>query len=213
MISPKPSFMDTPLITPERLEASPEEAFAFLPPWVRAIELVSPLEYHDAALQPVVIIWAGKGRIQYEAHSPLAAAIMFEVTRIPGVSIAVNSNGTLSNYFRFSIGDVGEDLTTVSRFLTNAGADEQVLKTPGRKWDMRTETLRKTTAGKPSKDSRAVLMGHIERLAQEWEASGKMPSHLTAVSYLANLNRLIRLLDLESTGKDLSDLLRNETEA
>ena len=51
-----------------------------------------------------------------------------EITRLPGLSIAVNSNGGAGNYLRFTIGDEGEDLTTVNRFLSNAGPHEQVNK-------------------------------------------------------------------------------------
>ena len=201
--------MDTALITPERLAIDPQAALAARPSWVRHVEFVTPETSHETfpAVQPVVLIWAGKSRIQYEAHTTLATAIMWEVTRLPGVSVAVNTNGNGSNYFRFSIDDAGEDLTTVSRFLTDAGPHEQVLKTPARKWDMRTETLRKTRAGKPSKEGRAVLMGHIERIAKEWEASGRMQPHITADAYLENIHRLLALLDLETTGRELSDLV------
>lgn len=203
------TFLASPLITPERLAADPQKALAVRPAWVRHMEFVTPEASPEAfpAVQPVVIIWAGKSRIQYEAHTTLAAAIMWEATRLPGVSVAVNTNGSGSNYFRFTVDDTGEDLTTVSRFLTNAGPGEQVLKTPARKWDMRTETLRKTRAGKPSKEGRAVPMGHIERIAKEMEASGRMPPHITAEAYLDNLRRLLALIDLEATGKELSDML------
>lgn len=204
-----PRFEDTPLITPERLAANPQAALAVRPAWVRQMEFVTPEASQETfpAVQPVVIIWAGKSRIQYEAHTTLAAAIMWEATRLPGVSVAVNTNGSSSNYFRFTVDDAGEDLTTVSRFLTDAGPHEQVRKTPDRKWDMRTETLRKARAGKPSKEGRAVLMGHIERIAKEWEATGKMPPHITAEAYLENLHRLLTLIDLEGTGRELSDML------
>lgn len=211
MPTTKPSirFEDSPLITPERLAADPQAALAVRPEWVHRVEFVTPEVEPEAhpAVQPIVFIWAGETHPSYEAHTPLAAALMWEITRLPGVSLAVNDNGSGSAYFRFTIADVSEDLTTVARFLKGAGPDEQVLKTPARKWDMRTETLRTAHTGRPSKDSRAVLMGHIERIAKEWEASGKMPPHITAAEYIANLHRLLVLIDQEATGRELCDLL------
>jgi hypothetical protein len=202
-------FGDTKLITPERLAADPQATLATHPAWVRHIEFVTPEPQPEAypAVQPVVMVWAGERRIQYEAHTTIATAIMFEVTRLPGLSIAVNNNGGRSNYFRFTVADAGEDLTTVSRFLMNAGPDERVMKTPSRETDMRPETLAKRKGGKGSKDGRLTLMAHIERLANAWEASGQMSPGFTAVAYLDNLQRLLRVLDLEATGRELSDML------
>lgn len=202
-------FASQPLISPERLAADPQAALSVPPSWAYRATFVTPETWPETnpAVQPVVVIWAGRSRVQYEAHSTLAVAIMWEATRLPGVSVAVNTNGARSGYFRFTVDDAGEDLTTVSRFLMDAGPDEQVRKTPGRKWDMRAENLRKARAGKPSRGSRDVLMGHLERIAKEWEASGKMPEHLAAKTYLENLRRLIFLHDLEATGRELSDLL------
>lgn len=202
-------FASSPLITPERLAAEPQAALAVRPAWVRRVFFVAPGPHPEPnpAVQPPVIIWAGKTRTLYEAHTTLAAAIMWEITRLPGLSIAVNSNGGAGNYLRFTIGDEGEDLTTVSRFLSNAGPHEQVNKTKGRKWDMRTETLRVSRAGKPSKESRSVVMGHVERIAREVEERGAFPPHITAETYLANLYRLIAMADLEATGRELHDIL------
>lgn len=202
-------FASMPTITPERLAADPQAALAALPHWVHKIEFATPETGPEAfpTVQPVVFIWAGETHILYEAHTPLAAALMWEITKLPGVSIAVNTNGSKSRYFRFTIAGVEEDLTTVARFLKNAGPDEQVLKTPARKWDQRPETLTTRPARKASKDSRAVLMAHIERIAREWETSGRMPPHLTAETYLDNLQRLRVLVDQEAAGRELSDLL------
>ncbi|MCO5155574.1 MAG: hypothetical protein M9945_02300 [Aquamicrobium sp.] len=210
-----PTFAPSSLITPERLAADPQAALAALPHWVHKIEFVTPETGPEAhpAVQPIVFIWAGETHILYEAHTPLAAALMWEITKLPGVSIAVNTNGSKARYFRFTIAEVEEDLTTVARFLKNVGTDEQVLKTPARKWDQRPETLMTRPARKASKDSRAVLMGHIERIAKEWEASGKMPAHLTAAEYIANLYRLLVLLDQEAIGRELCDLLPTMREA
>lgn len=198
-----------PLIDPERLAADPQVALAVLPPWVHQVSFVSPEVEPEAypAIQPVVIIWAGETHRSYEAHTPLAAAFMWEATRLRGVSIAVNHNGVRSDYFRFTVEGFPEDLATVARVLKGADPDEQVLKTPSRKWDMRTETLATRPARKPSKDSRAVLMGHIERIAKQLEAEGRFPPHFTATEYLANLVHLLHLIDQEARGKELHDLV------
>jgi len=204
-----PRFDTTPLITPEHLAADPQAALAARPAWVRHMEFITPEVDPEAypAVHPVVILWAGKTHTLYEAHTPLAVATMFEATRLPGVSIAVDHNGVRSLYLRFTVQGIGEDLTTVSRFITNAMPDEQVLKTKGREFDMRAETLGKRPARKPSKDGRAILMAHIERIARAWEDRGDMPDHLSADAYLANLHRLLHLCDLEATGKELLGLL------
>ncbi|MCL6706692.1 hypothetical protein M8R20_06755 [Pseudomonas sp. R2.Fl] len=201
-------FISSPLITPKRLQADPQASLQPYPAWVRHLEFVTPEPEPEAfpSIQPVVIIWAGQSRRRYEAHTPLTTALMWEITRLPGLSIAVNNNGSKDDYFRFTTEGIGEDLTTVSRFLMDALPYERVLRTPRRKFDMRPETLRKA-GGKLSKDSRSVLMAHIERIAKEWEADGGMPAHITAAAYLENLQRLLHLIDLEATGRELSDIL------
>lgn len=205
----------TPLITPERLYADPQAAFSAPPAWVRQFHLEYPEGHEDdpAKFEPVAIIVLGKTREVARTYSILQAALLMELTRFPGISIVTNRNGTGPHarwYVRLAFAGYPEDLTTLSRLFSGAAEYDQTKVAGSIKSDMRTENLRNDPAKKIGKDARQVVLGHAERIATEFEKSGRMPSHLTAAAYMANLRRLLQLNDEEATGKDLSDMLPDE---
>lgn len=203
-------FDGTPshLITPERLAADPRVALSVLPPWLHAIHLEYP-EGHDedeARFTPSATLVLGRSRVAAKGYSLLQVAFLFELTRLPGISIVTNHNGSGRHYERIAIAGHPEDLTSVNRVFVGAAEYTQA-KVSGIQSDMRAENLRTDAAEKVSKDARHVVLGHAERIAKEWEKKGRTPRHLTASAYLDNLHRLLRLIDLEATGRELSDLL------
>lgn len=94
----------------------------------------------------------------------------------------------------------------VSRVFAGATEYDQT-KVNGIWSDMRAENLRNDTAEKIGKDARQVVLSHAERIAKEMEASGRMPPHITAEAHLDNLRRLLTLIDIEATGRELSDMV------
>ncbi|MCO5065455.1 MAG: hypothetical protein M9924_13725 [Rhizobiaceae bacterium] len=194
-------FSSSPLITPERIFADPDAAFAVLPSWVRNFALVYP-EGHERDISkpsPVVIIALGKKHIAAKTYSPASFAALCELTRLPGISITTNHNGSGRHYERITIADHPEDLTSVNRFLLGAAEYTQV-KVTGIQSDMRPENLMQDVAEKASKDARQVVLSHVKRILKEWEASGNMPSLFIPADYLENVERLLQLTDLEATG-------------
>lgn len=193
-------FEDTPLLTPERIAADPRAAFAVVPSSIRSITLVP----HDDTPQAAVLI-LGKSRLMTPTYSLLNAAVLFEACRVPGINVATNGNGMGGCWARLTVSGAGEDLTTVNRFLFPSGASpyEQIVVAGPIKSDHRPDNLRSLPARKLGKETRSVLMGHVRRIAIEWEARGDMPAHFTAETYLANLERLLHYCDLEAGGMDV----------
>lgn len=159
-----------------------------------------------ARFSPAVSIALGRKHVASKNYSLLQVAFMLEITRFPGASIVTNHNGTGRHYERISFDGYPEDLTTLSRVFSGAAEYDQT-KVGGIKSDMRAENLRHDPAEKIGKDARQVVLGHATRIAQQLEAEGKMPPHITAVEYLANLVHLLYLIDQEATGRELHDLL------
>lgn len=197
------TFLDTPLLTPERIATDPEVAFEVRPAWIRGLVIVHPDDTPEDRLtaSPAAVVSLGEGHLAHRTYSLINLAILSELSRLPGVSVATNSNGSGRHYERVTIADAGEDLTSVNRLLLGATAYDQA-KVVGIKSDMRPENLGSIPASKLGKDARAVLLGHALRIANAWEAKGTIPRHLTAGSYLANLERLLALSDLEARGLD-----------
>lgn len=203
--------MDTstaPLRTPELVAADPQAALAHRPAWLHAAHLEYP-EGHEAdpaRFSPVVALVLGKKHVTSKNYSLLQVAFMLELTRLGGISIVTNSDGKGRWYERISIADHPEDLTSVNRVFS--GATEYVeAKVAGIKSDMRAENLKHGPAGRLSKDARQVVLGHATRIAQQAEAEGRMPPHITAMEYLVNLIHLLHLIDREAAGKELHDLV------
>ncbi|PBB39576.1 MULTISPECIES: hypothetical protein [unclassified Mesorhizobium] len=202
------TFLDSPLLTPERIAADPEAAFAVRPSWVRGLVLVHPdadperpSEATPQGVSPAAVVSLGESHLAHKTYSLTGLALLFELSRLPGVSVVTNSDGKGRHYERVTIADAAEDLTSVNRLLIGATTYDQA-KVVGIKSDMRPENLRATPARKLGKDARAVLLGHAERIVRAWEAKGTMPHLLTADGYLANLERLLALTDLEASGLD-----------
>lgn len=213
-------FRHTPLLTPERIASDPSEAFRTLPPCILAAVLVPPgggTQGHRAAydISPAFVVRFGPQHITYKTLSPVGLAICCELARAPGVSIATDTNGSGRHYERITFAGYGQDLTSLSRLIRDAGPYEQV-KAGHFQSDFRPENLRTMPASKIGKQAREVVMGHIRRIAGEWEERGAMPAHFTAAAYVENLERLIVLNDLESQGLDplaTLPLIKTEGEA
>lgn len=207
MPTPK-TFLDSPLLTPERIAADPEAAFAVRPSWVRGLVIVcpeaAPQDCHGVS--PAAVVSLGESYLAHKIYSLIGLALLCELSRLPGISVVTNSDGKGRHYERVTIADASEDLTSVNRLLIGAAAYDQA-KVVGIKSDMRPENLRGVPARKLGKDARVVLLGHAKRIGEAWEAKGTMPHHLTADSYLANLERLLALSDLEASGLDPIALL------
>lgn len=208
-MTPSADFPQTPLVTPERIAADPEAAFSVLPPCILSAILISPSDRLDAPqadraapdISPAFVVRFGPKHITHKTLSPVGLAIVCELARAPGVSIATDTNGTGRYYERVTIAGHGEDLTSLSRLLRDAGPYEQV-KAGHFKSDFRPENLRAIPASKIGKQARDIVLGHLKRIASEWEERGTMPPHFTASSYLGNLERLFQLNDLEAAGHD-----------
>lgn len=190
-------FDQTRLLTPGRIAQDPYEAFSTHPAWVRLLTIFPAVNELPDSERFGVVLLGHKKRVSSWATSLPALALLFELTRLPGMSATVNSNGTGRLYPRLTINDHPEDLTSISRLLTGAGPDDQV-KTGVIRSDLRLENLHVTTAEKTGKEAREVVMHHATRLARDWEAGDTMPAHLTAESYLHNLERLFDALDQEA---------------
>lgn len=203
--------MDTstaPLRTPELAAADPQSILAILPDWLHAAHLEYPEGHEEdpARFSPAVALAFGKKHTASKNYSPLQVAFMLELTRFGGATIVTNHNGTGRHYERIAFDGYPEDLTTLRRVFSGAAEYDQT-KVDGIQSDMRAENLRHDPAAKIGKDAREVVLGHAGRIAKQWEASGRMPDHLTATAYVANLIHLLHLIDQEATGKELSDLI------
>ncbi len=208
MPTTKTNFWESPLITPERLAANPQAALAVRPGWLHRIHLEYP-EGHEAdpaRFTPSAHLVLGRKHVTSKGLTPLQVAFLYEVTRFPGITIVTNHNGSGRHYERIAFADHPDDLTTVSRVFAGAAEYDQT-KVGDIKSDMRAENLRNDTAEKIGKDARQVVLRHAGSIAKAREERGDMPAHLTADTYLENLKRLLHLIDLETTGKELSDML------
>lgn len=202
------AFASIPLRTPELVAADPQSALSARPAWLHAVHLEYP-EGHEAdpaRFSPAVSLVLGKKHVTSKNYSLLQVAFMLELTRFGGATIVTNHNGTGRHYERIAFAGYPEDLTTLSRVFSGAAEYVQT-KVDGIQSDMRAENLRNDAAEKIGKDARQVVLGHARRIAKEWEASGRMPDHLTAEAYLVNLIHLLHLIDEEARGKELSDLI------
>lgn len=203
-----PTFASLPLRTPESIAADPQSVLAILPAWLHAGHLVFP-EGHEtdpARFSPVVALVLGKKHVASKNYSLLQVAFMLELTRFSGASIVTNHNGSGRHYERIAFTGYPEDLTTLSRVFSGATEYAQT-KVDGIRSDMRPENLRHDPAEKIGRDAREVVLGHAGRIAKQMEASGRMPLHLTATAYVANLIHLLHLIDQEASGRELSDLI------
>lgn len=206
--------MDTstaPLRTAELVAADPQAALAVRPAWLHAVHLEYPEGHEEdpARFTPVVSIEVGETQKTHKNLSPLQAAFLMEVTRFGRAKVVTNQTGknrTGQWPLRISFAGYREDLTMVSRVFSGAAEYDQT-KVGGIKSDMRAENLRHDPAEKIGKDARQVVLGHAARIAEQAEAEGRMPPHLTAEAYLDNIRRLLLLIDQEATGRELSDLL------
>ena len=202
-------FSQSPLLKPERIASDPEEAFRILPPCILSATFISPDDGLDTTkadraapdISPVFVVRFGPRHFTHKTLSPVGLAIACELVRVPGVSIATDTNGSGRYYERVTIAGHGEDLTSLSRLFKDAGPYEQV-KQGHFKHDFRPDNLRAIPAAKIGKQARDIVMGHLRRIAREWEERGTMPHHFTASSYLENLERLFHLNDLEAAGQD-----------
>lgn len=207
-------FTQTPLITPERIAGNYQEAFTAIPEWIQSLTFILPSETTTGItsasrlpfkpildVSPVAVVQFGKTVISHKTLSLLGLAVAFEITRMPGVSITTDSNGSGRYYERITIARYSEDLTTLSRLLFGAAEDQQV-KANGFTSELRPEHLKAIPAAKASKDARAIVLAHLERIATNLEARGGLPSHFTAAAYVENVQRLLGMVDLEATGID-----------
>lgn len=203
--------MDTstaPLRTAELVAADPQAALSDRPACLHAVHLEYPEGHEEdpARFSPTVTIVLGKKHVTSKNYSPLQVAFMLEMMRFGGATIVTNHNGTGRHYERISFDGYPEDLTTLSRVFSGAAEYDQT-KVGGIKSDMRAENLRHDPAEKIGKDARQVVLGHAARIAEQAEAEGRMPPHLTAIEYLVNLIHLLHLIDREAAGMELHDLV------
>lgn len=194
-------FLTSPLITPERLLADPDEAFSVLPSWVRMLEVVHPEGPRDAA--PVVVVAFGRSDPTAIGLSPVGAALLCEFSRFPGVSIVTNRNGKRSDprskvYARITIAGYPEDLTMVSRVFANAEPHEQVKVSGSVQSDLRPGNLVRADAEKLGKSTRAIIEERLREVAERAAANGIMLRHISVDSYMDNLKRLLEALDSET---------------
>ncbi|KQU66662.1 hypothetical protein ASC75_08475 [Aminobacter sp. DSM 101952] len=201
---------NSPLITPKRVVAAPEEAFTILPSWARLIEVLHPGGTATAwsAIAPTIIVVVGRTQLADAGFSSFQYAALYELTRIPGIGVALNGDGKGRFYARITIQDAPEDLTTVSRFLSDAGPYDQIRTTGTPSSDMRGDNLEALPASRRGKYARSIVLHHAKRLATAWEERGDMPEHLTSSTYLENLRRLLRAVDAEAAGADQIEALR-----
>ena len=205
---------NSPLITPERVVAAPGETFAIVPPWARLIEVLhpggTPLPW--SPIGPTVIVVVGKARLTDAGFSGFQYAALYELTRVPGIGIALNGDGKGRFYARITIQDAPEDLTTVSRFLSDAGPYDQIRTTGTPSSDMRGDNLAALPASRRGKYARDVVLSHAKRLATAWAERGDMPEPLTPSTYLENLKRLLLAADAEARGADQIEALKQVEE-
>lgn len=200
----------SPLITPERVVDAPDVAFAIVPPWAKLIEVLHPggVATVQSTVAPIVIVVVGRARLTDAGFSGFQYAALYELTRVPGIGIALNGDGKGRFYARITIQDAPEDLTTVSRFLSDAGPYDQIRATGTPLSDMRGANLAALPASRRGKYARDVVLTHAKRLATAWEERGGMPDHLTPPTYLENLGRLLLAADAEARGADQIEALR-----
>jgi len=199
---PEPqSFMDAALITIESIRDDPFKAFASVPDWVRSMTIIAPPDWAKGIpdVASAVHVTFGQKLLSFRAYPDVVFALLCEITRLPGISIAANSDGKGRAYARIVIAAAPEDLTTVDRFVWGAGTYDQI-KVNGIAVNASPENLRADTARRLGKDARAVVMGHAERIAKDIEERGAWPSHLTSAAYLANLRELLAAVDLLKQG-------------
>jgi hypothetical protein len=197
-----PAFETSPLLTLSRIHKNPKDAFAVTPKWVRQLVVIHPDDAYREydPVTPMVLVVTGHKLLSFRGYSAINFALLCEITRLPGISITTNSNGTGRSYARITIADAGEDLTSVNRFLWGASAYDQIVVNGLNLTDARPENLRADPAAKVGKDARAILLGHAERISKQWEERGGMPGHFTRQEYLDNLRSLIEATDLEASG-------------
>lgn len=183
-------FENAPLITPERIEADPEEAFRVVPRWAATMAFAQPdLADLPAADRPVVVLVGGKHRVGITLSS-MQFGLLCEGTRF-GHSVVTNRNSGKQPtiYAKLSFRDAPHDNMPISRPFAGAGANEQV-KAQELRSDLRTENLYLDGAGKPIKYARATTMLHVRRLAKERQSSGTLPVGFDVDAYLENVERL-----------------------
>lgn len=195
MNSKKPNpFIESPLITPERIRRDPSEAFAIVAPWAStwAWSCDDPealrAEGHHV---PLAVILGRKHKRAFglSAHQ---FAFLNEFTRL-GHSVVTNTNGKGPNpviYAKASLRDAPQDNMPLSRIFIEAGAHEAVSAIDILS-DLRPENLQKLGAGKPTKDAARKVLFHCERLAREREAGGTLPEGFLVQAYMDNLRALL----------------------
>ncbi|PSJ51690.1 hypothetical protein [Kumtagia ephedrae] len=202
------AFEATPLITPERLRALPQEIFnlAACPPWVGSVFLFStnPDDEEDTSSMQAIIPVGGVNPVVVKM-STLAAAVLFELSR-SGHSFAANSNhGTPPKvYLKMSFRGAAHLNVNARRILFGAVAGEAT-KALWQEHDLDPENTYVEPDPHPRNDSRAVALEEVERLVARRQADGTWPEAHSAKAYLANLGLLFRLLD-ESAGLYDDDL-------
>lgn len=195
------TFENSPLITPERIKQDYEEAFGILPSWCHTLDFVLPEGMNQPSSlhfepSPGAIITLGKSKAVHKSLSLPALAFTFEMTRLPGISMVTNQNGGKNPiyYVRVAIADYPEDLTTLSRILCDAGPEDQVSKGILSN-SLEPEHLVLRNARKQERQARAVIFGHLERLAWKYEAEDTS-GNFSASAYMSNLHRLLMLSDM-----------------
>ncbi len=197
-------FLYSPLITPERILRDYEEAFSIRPKWCHSVHHVTPEGVHPSNLQyqplPIAIITLGKTQIVHKGLSLAGLGFAFEITRLPGISIVTNQNGSTPprHYVRIVVADYPEDLTTLSRTLCDTGPYEEL--SPGiLRHSLDPEHMLARPSSKQNRHAREVILGHAERLARKY--SERDPS-FDADAYVTNLRNLLSLVDRETSGED-----------
>lgn len=185
-------FEDTPIITPELVEADPMAAFAVSPAWALAWTFAAdPAELADASILPPIIVVVGRKHRKPVTMTALQYAFLLEVNRL-GHTVVTNSNfgkPVPKIYAKQSFRDAPEDNMPLARIFVDAGPNEAAT-TLEIASDLRIPNLIKEGAGKPTKHSLAVTMRHVERLAHERESGGTLPTSLNVAHYLENVRNL-----------------------
>lgn len=186
-------FASSPLITPERLDASLVEALGAAPAWAiwyaLADDEASPSE------SMAVVRLGDKHPNQYPLPA-VSLAILFEITRY-GNSATTNTNSQEDDedaryYPKVTYRGATKDDTTVGRLIMAALPRQRIIPAKDGMRTLHPASLGREPDRKATKDARAIAMHHCERVAREHRASdGEVQA------YLDNLRALFAYHDVQ----------------
>jgi len=198
-------FTDTPLITPDTLRLKREDLCDILPRW--AFDFTQASGGEDPLGEDVTLFRMNTHKAYVMQAPTVFLAIICELTRYPGASVALNDNGgtRASSTKPYPKLTMGGDNFTLRRLSVDAGAGV-VVKSIKRKVKRRAGSLLLEvdnlhpdnyhigTAGKSTRDARADVTNHARNLAQAY-ARANPEKKVDVETYLANIKALLDLHD------------------